>query len=332
MPKPRVTTRKGGRVDALDEARDLVALLGTLSREGSCIDASSIAGRMGITTDDARKLIELLVGAGSPTTEYLPVASSRDVGEGDDEIVLMSGRGVRGRPLRLNRQEMTAVIAALNMVGVPADDPLRERLQSGFSAEDIDETVIAQTLAPLSTGSLSTSLLTCSRAILEHAGLRFDYRGVADSEYKSRFARPLNVAYERSTWYLAAIDVDRGELRTFRVDRMRDVTSAELPAEDGPTMRGSFPTASSHSHYVTLVLADRRYLSLFDWPGLEVIQQEDERITARIPLYDNAHDWLIRRITACGGTVTVDDAELAAEVRSYAKRLLGAARIHSDTH
>jgi len=56
--------RRGvGRTGGVEEARELVALVATLSDEGATLDAETIATRLGITLDEARKLLSLILTA-----------------------------------------------------------------------------------------------------------------------------------------------------------------------------------------------------------------------------------------------------------------------------
>ena len=71
---------------------------------------------------------------------------------------------------------------------------------------------------------------------------------------------------------------------------------------------------------VTVRVRDRRYLDLFHWEGLEVLDEQEEGVVARVPYYGGS--WLVRHLAACAGTVQVSDVGLAAQVRAYAQSQL----------
>ncbi|GGC03316.1 helix-turn-helix transcriptional regulator [Cellulomonas carbonis] len=83
-------------------------------------------------------------------------------------------------------------------------------------------------------------LLAVGRAVHAHEVLRFDYhRADADGAPERRRTEPHHVVTWGGRWYLVAWDLDRGDWRTFRLDRMSPVvptgprfTPRELPAAD----------------------------------------------------------------------------------------------------
>ena len=71
---------------------------------------------------------------------------------------------------------------------------------------------------------------------------------------------------------------------------------------------------------VRLTFTDPALLDLFDWHGLHVLAHRKDGIECEIPWYQGGQ-WLPRHIAACGGGVTVNDAELAGKTASYAADL-----------
>ena len=53
--------------------------------------------------------------------------------------------------------------------------------------------------------------------------MRFDYKKPDASRYEQRYAQPYHLGCVENLWYLFAFDVDRGELRTFALPRIRNV-------------------------------------------------------------------------------------------------------------
>ncbi|RDI54333.1 helix-turn-helix transcriptional regulator [Nocardia mexicana] len=81
-------------------------------------------------------------------------------------------------------------------------------------------------------------LTTVAGACRDHEQLRFDYRTYAGAVTR-RSVEPYRLVNHRQRWYLVSWDPERGDWRTFRVDRMRPRTPAgprftprELPPDD----------------------------------------------------------------------------------------------------
>lgn len=315
--------RRKGRPNALNEARELIALLGALSHDGAIINAQIISNRLGIGLEKAKRLLNLVISSGSPSQEYLPLAYTQD---SEDEVILISPHGVRGRELRLTRQETTALVAALNTIGVPEDDQIRQKVAQGLLDQGIDMDTIERTLAPLGESSVSSNLSTSTEALLNNESLIFSYRGIADQSEQERHAVPQSINHDRGRWYLEAYDLDRRGIRRFRVDRMSSVRTSPVSESVAADVLSSEPPRSHHSNApartVTLMFADERYLNLFEWPGLEIISRDVQRITARIPYYGEGSNWLPAHIAAGGGTITTDDPTLTQKVAEYVRSQL----------
>ncbi len=85
-------------------------------------------------------------------------------------------------------------------------------------------------------------LATLATACLDAVELRFSYedaRGTASS----RTVEPLRLVHTGRLWYLAARDADRDELRTFRVDRVRNAQVAKEARRFAPVLSPEAITA-----------------------------------------------------------------------------------------
>ncbi|MEZ5372188.1 MAG: WYL domain-containing protein [Microthrixaceae bacterium] len=71
------------------------------------------------------------------------------------------------------------------------------------------------------------ALLPLFSAVSDRATATFDYRGA------ERVVDPERLEYQRGRWYLAAFDRDKGERRSFRVDRMGDRIELGAPGSAG---------------------------------------------------------------------------------------------------
>lgn len=78
--------------------------------------------------------------------------------------------------------------------------------------------------APLGAVPVPASLLDLFEAVVERRPVTFGYGDV------ERHVEPHRLQFERGRWYLTGHDTDRGDKRSFRLDR---ITSAVVPGEPG---------------------------------------------------------------------------------------------------
>lgn len=294
---------EAGRRGALPETRELAVLLASLSEAGDSLSAEAVASRLGVPRERAEKLIDLVMSAADGDAR-LPL-----VEDGPGEVTMVAGGRSQGRALRLTRAEALALVAALERVGIGADDPVRRGLEDALLSAPVDEGLVARLLGT-SPGRERDALMTCARAILSGHVLEFRYRGAADDAPAQRRAVPRSLSCAEGSWYLDAWDEDRRSGRTFRLDRMEGV-------EEGGAPQGSPGDASPGAREVRIAFLDPTYLDVLPWHDLTLEGRDgDGAVVGRTPYYGG--DWLPRMIAACGGTARTDDAELAERARRYA--------------
>lgn len=314
-----MSARGAGRPGGLDEARELCALVASLSEAGDALTVDAVSSKLAVSTERARQLISLVLGLTAGDELRLPLVED----EGGEEVTLVFSEGMRGRPLRLTYQETVAVAAALEHLGVGEDDPLRLSIESALSRERASQDVIERVAAHLAQerggAPGGTPLITCALACARRHELHFDYRKVGEDAVTRRSVVPLRIRHEEGAWYLDAFDLGREGTRVFRVDRMGCVedtgTRRDLPC-DAPQGEG---------RAVEVTFLDVRYLDLLPWHRAAVEGRDDEgHVTVSIPYFGGL--WLPRMLAACGGSVRVHDAEVATLVREYAARELAGGR------
>lgn len=301
----------GGRPGALDEARELVALVSSLSEAGDALTVEAVSSKLLVSPERARKLISLVgdLAAGGGTS--LPLTED----DGGDGVVLAYSGGLRGRRLRLTRRETVALAAALERIGVEPDDPVRGRIESSLSPAVASREVVGRVgTAPRREGS-PAALEACALACAYCHELSFGYRHVGEDVRAQRRAAAQQLRHEGDAWYLDALDLERGGERTFRVDRMEDVRDLGRLSELPPGGQGP-----SRARMVEVEFDDPRYLDLLGWHRLELISRTETGARGRIPYFGGM--WLPRMIAACGGHARTSDEEVEALVRSYAREEL----------
>lgn len=304
-------TRSGGRANAgrrgaLEEARELVALVSSLSEAGDALSVEAVSARLGVSRERAEKLVELVATACSADGAGLPL-----VNEGDGRLTLLLDTGLRGRRLRLDRAETTALLAALDRVGVPAQDPLRERLEGSLAGAAPSEELVRRMLGEPGRAA-PDALPACASALLARRGLRFCYKKPDGDECEARSVLPEGLRCEGDLWYLDAYDIDREGARTFRLDRMENLE--ELPAR---TSRPAKTRGEEPRRTVRLRFDDPRYLDLLPWHDLSVVlREEGGAVVAETPYFGGM--WLPRMVAACAGAVSCDDPEVERLAGEYA--------------
>lgn len=304
MARPK--TPRGGRRSNNERIRELVALLGSLSRTGDTVSIEAICERMGIAEDEARSMMDIVCQASGESIGGLLISAN----DGETEYTLQFP-GRTGRPIRLTSAETIALLHALDVAGIDERDPLRARLEQAFSSADVESEEVRRALG--SAQEHQEALLACARSIAESRSLSFRYQGMRDDTPRARRVLVRRVATEEGRWYAVALDLDLAQERTFRVDRMTSwsvgKTVYDVPREERQETRR-----------VAITFSDPVYYQAFDWPGLEVVRGKDGSLVGSIPYYDNGDTWLIRRICAGRGSITVDDERIMQQVRAYAAR------------
>lgn len=318
MPAHR---NREGRQDVLEELRALLTIVGSLTSEGDTISSDVISQKLGVTPEEADKLLDMLIAAGSYSGSYLPLVY---VDGSDSRLSMQCGRGVLGKPLRLTPQESVALIAALQAVGVGLDNPLIQHIRQSYSATTVDDRLSRNIYSLRIAPEERDVLELCSKAIVEREAIGFTYETSGDARPSYRVVYPTSVYPRETAWYCDGYDQGRRGERTFAVQRMKDVHLVIVQDEDPQrNIREDTSASARGERRVTLYFADRRFLDVFGWPGLEIVTKDEDGCTvATIPYYGSSSSWLPRMLAACGGTVTCDDAEIRASAVTYAKGLL----------
>jgi predicted DNA-binding transcriptional regulator YafY len=222
-----------------DTAGRLLRLLPLLTARPSW-RGDELAARLGVTTRTVRRDIDRLRELGYPVHATPGRQGGYALGPG----------GARLPPLLLD--EDSAVAVALGLRAAAADPALRGSQEAAArAAAAIDQvmpsrlrrqvealTAATVTLGPLvpaeppvKPNDLALIALACQRG----ERLRLRYRNGSGQDSR-RHVEPYRLVYTGRRWYLVAHDLDKGEWRSFRLDRMEDVrpTGARSRPADPP--------------------------------------------------------------------------------------------------
>src|SRR5437588_3656470 len=142
---------------------------------------------------------------------------------------------VTGFPsIEVSEGEITALLVAQKALGQYKGTPFERPLQSAFrkltdglkdrvsfSWHDLEDAISFRS-AGASVADLEL-FETVSKGVLRCVELEFEYRKLKSSGYEPRRVRPYHLGCLENQWYLFAEDLERRQLRTFALPRMRKV-------------------------------------------------------------------------------------------------------------
>lgn len=250
------------------------------------------------------------------------------------------GPGTATPPLLLDDDEAVAVAVALGAAAgnrpgaddvalrvlAKLDQLLPRRLRRRLSTLPA---VTVSLVSPHSAVSLSL-LATIAAACRDQLQLRFSYRDNRGA-VTGRTVEPMRLVHTGRRWYLAAWDVDRGDWRTFRVDRVqarpRLSTGARFvprqPPEDFATLVSRSISASPYRYRVRLRLkssAANVSTRIPPWMGVvEPLEEGDCILTTGGETYEAVAALVVQ---AGADYVLLEPQELAQPIRDIGARLL----------
>jgi len=312
----------------------LLALLQT-RREWS---GPELAERLGVSGRTVRRDVERLRDLGYPVRAALGAVGGYRLEAGtamppllldDDEAVAIALglRAAAGGAVDGIEESTVRALAKLEQV---LPDRLRRRVSALHAATvPIDGPPAGPTVAP-------ETLTVLAAACRDRERLRFSYRaaaGGADDGPRGRLVEPHGLVSAGRRWYLVAWDVDRGDWRTFRVDRLEapravGVRFAPRAAPGGDaaafvrrSLAASRPAARAvlRVHAPARVLADR-----FRVTNQEVEPVDDATCLLRTPV--ESLEWTALRVAFLElDFEVVEPPELAERLADLAGRLQRAA-------
>jgi len=218
----------------------VLALLELLQSSARTRTVADLAARLGVDERTVRRYVAHLVELG------VPVVSVRGPHGG-----VRLGPGHRMPPLMLTEEEAlvvllgvlagrrAGVVAASAGVVDSAVAKLRRVLPVAVAGrlEELLAGADAAPPAPVADAVRTDVLLTLTRAAQEQRAVTLTYVA-GDGRRTRRTVHPRGLVARSGHWYLSAADADRGELRTFRVDR---VDAAETTVDRFAVVPGAAP-------------------------------------------------------------------------------------------
>ena len=298
------------------------------------VSVAQAAGHFGVGEQRIRDAVALIAVSGVPgeTKAYQPgdlFDIDWDRFEERDEIAITHQVAIDDSP-RFSAREAAALIAGLQYVAALPANADRETV-ARLTAKLTRAANGAPTAVAVE-GGADTRLGLVREAVAGGTVLVFDYLNGRD-EREERAVEPLRVESVDESWYLRAWDRSRRALRTFRLDRMRDVrtspdTEPERPEDIELPERVFQPSKQDRS--VTIEIAEAALPLLADYLGDRPQTQPARRGWVRTRLRI-AHLHGLKRLVAgrAGLIVVVEPEDARAAVREWAEA--GLARYPADT-
>jgi predicted DNA-binding transcriptional regulator YafY len=310
----------------------LVTLAGILIHAGRAGRRESVVElqeRLQLSDEELREDIDVLnivnFGGGS----YVLYAEIVDTEEG--EMVEVDPEPYSDnfdRPARLLPVEAKALIAAIDLLG--------EHIPEGSLSSAREKIVAALGQDPMEQGLQvahgrsddSDVARRISRAITEHRLIELDYYKENEDEFSQRRVEPYALVNGREGWYVASFDPARGDMRHFRLDRIRRAVLTEEPFEPRAEVD---PAAEVEGWMRTGEVQASRTARLWVSPERARWARESRRVVQELPdgsvvveLSFAGVQWLVREVLREAGDAAVLEPEDAREaVLAAVHRLRG---------
>lgn len=300
--------RRSGRKNNNERIRELVSLLGSLSRTGDTVTLDAISTRLGISVDEARDMMNIVCQASGENYGGLLISADEE----ETEFTLQFP-GTTGKPIRLTSAETIALVHALDLAGIAEDDPIRQKLNTAFLSPNVREDEVRHALGSIN--QTSGQLYVFAQSQVEQRKISFDYCGIKDTEPRRRHALVRTLQMDNGHWYATCFDTDIDQERTFKIDRMTNVVM-------GDHVFSPLENSREDVQRVEILMTDPLYYHAFDWPTLRVLHASDSVIHGEIAYYGDGSTWLLRRICAGRESITVNNRCIMQLASEYAREAL----------
>ncbi|BCK59029.1 helix-turn-helix transcriptional regulator [Nocardia wallacei] len=175
------------------------------------------------------------------------------------------------------------------------------------------------------------ALATLATAAARHEQITFTYTTRAGTTARRR-VEPYRQVHRLLRWYLLAWDLDRADWRTFRIDRIDEITSGgkrftprPLPSESAADyLRGTL-TAGRHRAVVTVAAPAARLADILRFQDCDI-----ETLTAdrcRVTTWVDSFEWLILNLAFLDADFVIErPTEFRDRCSALAERLSRASR------
>jgi proteasome accessory factor C len=311
---------------ATDHLPRLLALVPWLMAHPG-IELVDAAREFDVTEAQLRKDLELLWMCGLPG--YGP-GDLIDI-DWHGERVTLSNADEIARPLRLTSLEALALIAALRELSdVPGiiDRGAVERVLAKLEAAAGTTTASDRVVAAPTPSAPAEVITSVTDGIARGRRLHLRYWVAARDEATVRDVDPIRLFNADGNVYLSGWCYQSDDIRTFRLDRVLEVSVLDLPVEVTEANReraftASLFTPSPDDKLVTMTLDPAARWVADYYPCEDVVERGDGGLEVKLRVHDDA--WVRRLALGLAGMGRVTDPpELSEEIRNLAISTLAA--------
>jgi proteasome accessory factor BC len=302
----------------------LASILIQAGRAGRRLSVSETRERMQLSDEELREDIDVLnvvnFGGGSYVL-YAEILEEQGLIEVDPEPYSDNF----DRPARLLPVEAKALVAAIDLIG--------EHIPEGSLASAREKIVAALGEDPMEQGLQvahgrddSDLARVVSRAIVQRRLIELEYYKENEDEFSQRRVEPYALTNGREGWYVASFDPERGDMRHFRLDRIKRAEVTDESFEPRPEVD---PAADVDGWMRTGEVQASRTARVWISPERARWAREQRRVVQELPdgsivveLGFAGVQWLVREILEEAGDAAVLEPEDAREaVLSAAAKL-----------
>jgi proteasome accessory factor C len=215
--------------DVAQRLRRLLYIVPYVAKHPEGVTVEALAKQIGADREELLGDLELLSQVGPPDGdpgEYLLVS----VEEGRVFVDLAHRLT---RPLRLTAAEGAALLLGIRALRESGVAPFDAAMQSaekkllialGRDANEA-ETLATTTVVAEPDAAVATHLRTLVAAARKRERLEIDYVSASHHQYERRPIDPYGIVHHAGEWYVVAFCHKRGDVRTFRIDRIAELRS-----------------------------------------------------------------------------------------------------------
>jgi proteasome accessory factor BC len=302
----------------------LASILIDAGRAGDRLRVDDVCDRLQITEQELREDVNVLNVVNFGGGSYVLYAEVLD--DGWVEIDPEPYSDNFARPARLLPVEAKALVAAIDLIGEHLPEgalaTARDKIVAALGADPTEQGLQIATAA----GEDASIARLVNEAVAERRRLRMEYYKPNEDEFSLRTIEPYALFNGREGWYVAAVDVDKGDLRHFKLDRIKqadvlDETFERRPEIDALGDIEGWPRtgAVEASRIARVWFSPERAR----WAReQETVSQElsDGAVIVELPFH--GREWLVRRVLAeAGDAAVLEPADAREAVRQAVRRL-----------
>ena len=234
------------------------------------------------------------------------------------------------RPARLLPIEANALVAAIDLIGphlgLGVLDSAREKIVAALGHDPVEEGL--RVTSPATSDDITRAV---ERAVHSGRRMEIEYWAPNEDAFTERVIEPYALFNSTEAWYVAAVDPAKGELRHFRLDRIKRATPLEERFERREDLD---PVADIAGWPRTGEVGGSRVAQVWISPEQARWAREERTVLAELPdgavIVERAYKgiaFLVREVLKeAGDAVVLEPAEAREAVLAAAEGLLAPSR------